>query len=293
MPGSTASVVGRFAPSPTGPLHLGNLRTALAACLSARSQGGSFRVRFEDLDRITSSRETALNQLRDLGRIGIDSDAQPVWQSERFALYEEAIRRLGEMDLVYECYCSRREVSEAAAAPHDGIATYPGTCRDLDEHERRSRRAVRPPALRLRSDRTTRVVPDLLHGPAPHPVDDVVLRRNDGVPSYNLAVVVDDALQNVTEVVRGGDLLAVSATQIALGELLGFPPLTYVHLPLVTGRDGQRLSKRHGAVTIDDLVDAGWSTGRVRSLLLESLGQRDDGSFDLARVPLEPYVFVP
>lgn len=293
MPVATASVVGRFAPSPTGALHVGNLRTALAACLSARSQGGSFIVRFEDLDRITSSRETALTQLSDLGRVGIDSDTPPVWQSERFALYEDAIRKLGEMDLVYECYCSRREVSEAVAAPHGTVTTYPGTCRDLDEPERRSRRAVRPPALRLRSDRTTRIVHDLLHGPSPHPVDDVVLRRNDGVPSYNLAVVVDDALQSVTEVVRGGDLLAASASQIALGELLGFAPLTYVHLPLVTGRDGQRLSKRHGAVTIDDLVVAGWSHGRIRSLLLESLGQRDDGSFDLARVPLEPFVFVP
>lgn len=286
-------VVGRFAPSPTGALHVGNLRTALAASISARSASGGFVLRFEDLDRVTSDVEIARGQLRDLGSIGIEGDGPPIHQGLRFDLYEDAIRRLVERDLAYECYCTRREVSEAASAPHGTPHLYPGTCRGLSAVERENRRRERPPALRLRSDRRSRTVDDRLHGRLEFPVDDVVLRRNDGVPSYNLAVVVDDGLQGVTEVVRGGDLLPVTASQIALQQLLGIPTPDYVHIPLVVGPDGERLSKRHGAVTLADLASMGWTAPAVRSMLLDSLGQRDDGTFDVGAVPRQPFVFDP
>lgn len=284
-------VIGRFAPSPTGPLHVGNLRTALAAWLSARSQGGTFVVRFEDLDRVTSRPDIAARQLRDLQSIGVDCDGEQVSQSDRFALYDEAIARLESAGSVYECYCTRREIAEAVAAPHGGQALYPGTCRDLSTGERRRRRRERPPALRLRSDRATRTVVDRLQGTHESTVDDVVLRRNDGVPSYNLASVVDDWAQGVTEVVRGGDLLAVTASQMTLQQLLGLPTPAYLHLPLVVGVDGERLSKRHGAVTLDDLVARGETAAGLRSLLIESLGQRDDGRLDVAMIPRDPFVF--
>lgn len=293
MSSVTGPVVGRFAPSPTGRLHVGNLRTALAASLSARSQGGRFVVRFDDLDRINSGTDIAAAQLRDLQSIGVVGDGEAVFQSRRFEIYDEALRRLERLGLVYECFCTRKEISEAVSAPHGVPARYPGTCRDLTSSERKLRRRERRPALRLRSDGLSRTINDRLHGTVVAQVDDIVLKRNDGVPSYNLATVVDDALQGVTEIVRGGDLLAVTPSQIAVQELLGYPTPVYVHLPLVVGADGERLSKRHGAVTLGDLTDLGWNTSDVRSMLVESLGQKSDGSFDVDAVPRTPVVFDP
>ena len=263
--------VGRFAPSPTGELHLGNLRTALAAWMSARRAGGGFLVRFEDLDRVTSSREWAAAQLRDLAAIGVDWDTEPVFQSERFGLYDEAIARLEAAGLVYECFCTRKEIRDAAAAPHGSTGRYPGTCRGLSEAEREARRAVRPGALRLRAaeaDLGELIFDDRFRGPVSGVPDDVVLRRNDGVPAYNLAVVVDDALQGVTEVVRGDDLLDVTVSQIALQRLLGFATPEYAHVPLVLGGDGERLAKRHGAVTLADLAREGVGADEVRTRLV-------------------------
>lgn len=282
--------IGRFAPSPTGRLHLGNLRTALAAHASARALGGGFIVRFEDLDRVTSSREHADSHIQDLAAIGISSDTPPVFQSERFGLYDDAIKRLEESGLVYECFCSRREIREAVAAPHSGDITYPGTCRSLGDDERRRRRRDRPPALRLRGDGTTREFIDGFCGFRSGIVDDIVLRRNDGVPSYNVAVVVDDAQQGVTEVVRGDDLLPVTASQIALQDLLGLPRVEYKHVPLVLGGDGERLAKRHGAITVPALVERGLTLVEIREMLWESLGQTDT-SFSWDRVPKEPWRF--
>ena len=280
---------GRFAPSPTGVLHLGNLRTALAAWGSARANGGSFIIRFEDLDRITSSGDHALRQAEDLSAIGVRSDEIPVYQSTRFDMYNEAIDSLTARGLTYECYCTRKEVAEAAAAPHGAVALYAGTCRDLSDAERASKRAVRPPALRLRSGDVVVSFEDVLHGTVSGVAGDVVLRRNDGVPSYNVAVVVDDAAQGITEVVRGDDLLMATPAQVLLQQLLGLPTPMYAHVPLVVGADGERLAKRHGAVTLYELEQQGMTPEQVRDMLWQSLGQSGD-VFDWNAVPRRPWV---
>ena len=273
-------VCGRFAPSPTGDLHLGNLRTALIAWLSVRSQHGSFVVRMEDLDPVTSSVEHERRQLADLATLGIESDQVVVRQSERFDLYRDAISELESRGLVYACWCTRREIRDAAAAPHgdplpDGA--YPGTCRSVSDAARlRFEREGRRSALRLRTDGERYAFTDqlvgLVGGPVGGLVDDVVLQRNDGVPAYNLAVVVDDHLQGITEVVRGDDLVASTPRQLHLHHLLGFTPPVYAHVPLVLGADGTRLAKRHGAVTLDDLAERGIGPTTVLTMLLASIG---------------------
>lgn len=267
-------VTGRFAPSPTGPLHVGNLRTALLAWLLARAAGEPFLVRMEDLDRVTSSDEHAARQLAELAAIGIDWDGPVVRQSERFDRYEAAITELEARGLTYECFCSRREIREAAQAPHGPELTYPGTCRELTAAQRAARRRERPAALRLRAPAEPIAIDDRLAGRYAAVPDDVVLRRNDGVPAYNLAVVVDDAAQGVTQVVRGDDLLASTPRQVLLQRLLGLPTPEYVHVPLVVGADGERLAKRHGAVTLEDLTEPpdGVPVERVVGALAASLG---------------------
>jgi glutamyl-tRNA synthetase len=261
---------GRFAPSPTGPLHVGNLRTALAAWLLARAAGEAFVVRMEDLDRATANPASEARQLAELATFGLDWDGPVVRQSERFEHYHEAISALTAGGLTYECYCTRREILEAAQAPHGGEVAYPGTCRDLRDEERVARRAERPPALRLRAPHEPVTVDDELLGPFTAVPDDVVLRRNDGVPAYNLAVVVDDAAQGISQVSRGDDLLVSAPRQALLQDLLGLPRVSYAHVPLVVGADGQRLAKRHGAVTLEDL--AGVPVGRIVAALAASLG---------------------
>ncbi len=303
---ASATPVGRFAPSPTGELHLGNLRTALVAWVSARAAGGRFVVRMEDLDRVTSRREHERSQLDDLAALGLDWDGEVVRQSERFERYEAAIADLTARGLTYPCYCTRREIREAARAPHglqpDG--SYPGTCRQLSAAERARREALgRRPALRLRSGDVTVAVQDRLTGEHVGVVDDVVLRRNDGVPAYNLAVVVDDAAQGITEVIRGDDLLSSTPRQVYLQRLLGLPTPAYLHVPLVLGLDGERLAKRHGAVTLRALAAAGLGADQVRSLLAASLGWCEPGEpvsaaelvarFDPTRLPREPWRWSP
>ncbi|NUL46545.1 tRNA glutamyl-Q(34) synthetase GluQRS [Cellulosimicrobium funkei] len=311
---------GRYAPSPSGALHLGNLRTAVLAWLFARHTGRPFLLRIEDLDRIRSGAEA--EQLTDLAAIGITWDAAPVRQSGRIHLYEEALATLGGLDggLVYECFCSRKDIAEATSAPHpvqhapsptrhpapgQGApqtvlppGSYPGTCRNLSAADRERRRRARPAALRIDAARAAGLpdgqapvhrVTDRLNGTVQAGVDDFVLRRNDGAYAYNLAVVVDDLAQGVDQVVRGDDLLSSTPRQDWLARLLSGragrrPPQTeYVHVPLVLNAAGQRLAKRDGAVTLADLAalpDGGWSPERVRDLLLDSLG--------LPAGPLEP-----
>ena len=245
---------GRFAPSPTGPLHLGSLRTALAAWLFARSQAAGFLVRIEDLDPQRSRPEFERGQLADLQALGIDWDGPPVRQSERLALYQEALDRLGAAERLYPCFCTRAEIREAASAPHGDLpeGAYPGTCRALSPAEQRTRQAAgRPFALRLRADAERIEFEDRLLGHRAGVVDDFVVRRADGVPAYQLAVVVDDAAQGVGEVVRGADLADSTPRQILLARLLGLPIPAYAHVPLVLGPDGSRLAKRHGAVTLE------------------------------------------
>lgn len=267
---------GRFAPSPTGELHLGNLRTAAVAWLSARASGVPFLLRVEDLDRGRSRPEHEERQLADLAAIGLSWDGEVVRQSERFDRYHGAIDRLTEAGLVYECFCTRRQIREeieaAPSAPHLPPDAYPGTCRDLSpERAAELRASGRAPALRLRTEGQRLEFEDRLHGPSGGGVDDFVLRRNDGTPAYNVAVVVDDAEQGVTQVVRGDDLLDSTPRQILLQRLLGYPTPTYLHVPLVLNADGQRLAKRDGAVTLAALADIGVPPHAVVAWIIESL----------------------
>ena len=266
---------GRFAPSPTGSLHLGNLRTALVSWLQVRAERGDWLVRMEDLDRVTSSPAHEVDQLADLASLGMVSDGVVVRQSERFGRYEAAIDTLRAQGRVYECFCTRREIREAAQAPHGELpdGAYPGTCRDLPVGQvARLRAEGRRSALRLRAEGERFVIDDRIAGRFEGGVDDVVLRRNDGVPAYNLAVVVDDALQGVTHVVRGDDLLSSTPRQRLLQQLLGLPEPMYAHVPLVLAPDGSRLAKRHGAVTLDALAARGVTAAQVLSRLGASLG---------------------
>jgi glutamyl-tRNA synthetase len=294
--------VGRFAPSPSGPLHVGNLRTALVAWLFARSAGSRFLLRIEDLDPVASRPEHEAGQLADLRAVGLDWDEPVVRQSARRERHEVALAELEAQGRTYPCYCSRREVREASAAPHVRPGSYPGTCRALTAGERRAREvAGRPAALRLRADGERVTIVDRLAGPITRPSDDIVLRRNDGVPAYHVAVVVDDADQGVEEVVRGDDLLDATPSQAHLLDLLGLPRPAWAHVPLVLGSDGERLAKRHGAVTLAELADLGITPEVVLQRLAASLGLVSPeravdltelvSGFDPGRLPRHPWVW--
>lgn len=289
---SAAAGAGRFAPSPSADLHIGNLRTAVLAWLFARSTGRRFLIRIEDLDDRTHD-DVAQRQLDDLAAIGVTWDEQPQWQSAHRQRYDDVIDELTARGRTYECYCSRKEILTAPRAPHAPEGAYPGTCRDLGDAERAARRAAgRPPALRLRSDTAEFTVGDLLHGDYTGVVDDFVLRRGDGVAAYNLAVVVDDAASGVDQVVRGDDLLSSSPRQAYLAALLGHPQPVYAHVPLALNAHGKRLAKRDGAVTLEEL-----GAKRAFSLIAESLGAPGAGladlleSFDPATLPREPWIY--
>ena len=296
---------GRFAPSPSGPLHVGNARTALLAWLFARREGGRFLVRMEDLTTEAVADHEA-DQLADLAALGIDHDGDVWRQSGRGEAYDEAIARLEAAGLTYPCFCTRREIREASAAPHGPAmeGAYPGTCAALTEAEvARRRDEGRREATRLRASARVVGVQDRLCGTFEAPVDDFVLRRGDGVAAYNLAVVVDDAAQGVDQVVRGDDLLHTTPRQVLLQQLLGLAPPTYVHVPLVLGPDGERLAKRHGAVTLASQGAAGLGPAEVMGLIAGSLGLSAPGErpttgdllerFDPDGVGRDPWVFVP
>ncbi|OZF05755.1 tRNA glutamyl-Q(34) synthetase GluQRS [Rhodococcus sp. 15-1154-1] len=288
---------GRFAPSPSGDLHLGNLRTALLAWLFARSTGRPFLMRVEDLDRVREGAEA--RQLADLRAIGLDWDGPVVRQSERTALYDDAIAHLTAAGMTYECFCTRREIQEAASAPHAPDGAYPGTCRNLTAAERATK--TRPPAVRLKADVTEFSVHDDVLGAFHGQVDDLVLRRVDGVAAYNLAVVVDDGEQGVDQVVRGDDLLTSSPRQAYLASLLDIPAPTYAHVPLALNAQGKRLAKRDGAVTLEDQAALGLGPRDVLHLLARSLElaeadeQVSPGNilrrFDPQKLPTTPWVF--
>ena len=278
-------MIGRFAPSPTGPLHIGNLRTALIAWLAARVTGGTMLLRIEDLDLSNSSRVNEKAQRTDLDTLGITYESSVERQSDRFEIYRSVIAELTKRDLVYPCYCSRREIREAVSAPQGNYAhvPYPGICRTLSAADRREREdSGRHPALRLRTDGEVYTVNDRLAGESVLHTDDFVLERNDGVPSYNLAVVVDDELQGIDQVVRGDDLLSSTGRHIHLQTLLGFRVPEFAHVPLVLGGDGERLAKRHGAVTLSDLASAGTSPREVLGVLARSIGIDIEAPHDAA-----------
>lgn len=272
--------VGRFAPSPTGRLHLGNLRTALLSWLYARSDGSRFLLRFEDLDTAAVRREHYRTQLDDLVALGLDWDEPTISQSDHLDRYRDALEQLRSADLVYPCFCSRREIREAASAPNRPHAGhhYPGTCAELDAAQRARRARERPAALRVRADGTRIDVVDELLGRIEIELDDFVVQRNDGTPAYHLAVVVDDAAQGVEEVVRGADLAESACRQQLLYRLLDLDPLPqYVHVPLILAANGDRLAKRHGAVSLDDRRRRGESATQVLSFLAATVGLADGG----------------
>jgi glutamyl-tRNA synthetase len=249
-------------------------------------------VRVEDLDasRVRPGIEDA--QLEDLRTLGLDWDGSIVRQSERMDLYAEATRRLDDAGLLYPCYCTRAEIRAALSAPHGLTAAdrYPGTCRDLTRRERADREAAgRPPALRVNSGDVRLRFQDRLLGPHEDAVDDFVVRRNDDAPAYQLAVVVDDAAQDIREVVRGADLLNSTPRQLLLYRLLGPPAPAYAHVPLVLGPDGQRLAKRHGAVTLSDRAERGESPRDVLDWMGSSLGLSQPGECPTARDLLETF----
>jgi glutamyl-tRNA synthetase len=268
------SADGRFAPSPTGTLHVGNLRTALVAWLFARSQDARYLVRMEDLDAGRVRERFYDEQLHDLAALGLDWDGPVVRQSQRIELYEEALETLRVKGLIYECWCTRAEIREAASAPHGELpeGAYPGTCRRLTAAERAEREASgRPPALRVDAGAARIAFEDRLAGHVEGVIDDFVMRRNDGAFAYNLAVVVDDGAQGIGEVVRGADLLDSTPRQLWLGAQLGIPAPRHAHVALMLGPDGARLAKRHGAVTLADRAALGQSADDVRDELAASL----------------------
>lgn len=262
------AVTGRFAPSPSGRIHLGNILCCLLAWLSARQKGGRVILRIEDLDTVRCPLRYGEQMCRDIQWLGLDWDEGPVIggpsgpyeQSRRTALYQAALERLEAQGLVYPCFCTRAEL-HAASAPHreDGQVVYPGTCRGLtaEQAAERARRTGRAPALRLWVPEEEITFIDGHMGEygewLPEDCGDFLLRRSDGMFAYQLAVVVDDAAMGVTEVVRGADLLASTPRQLLLYRLLGLEAPAFYHFPLLLGSDGQRLSKRNADAGLDTL----------------------------------------
>ena len=301
--------VGRFAPSPSGRIHLGNMLCSLLAWLSARQKGGKVVLRIEDLDTARCKRAYAEQMIDDLLWLGLDWDEgpgvggpeEPYWQSERTVLYEQALETLREKGLVYPCFCTRSEL-HAASAPHrsDGQAIYAGTCRALTAAERAEKALRRSPAMRL-------VTPDEVwrftdghmgtyeENLAAH-CGDFLLRRSDGMFAYQLAVVVDDAAMGVTEVVRGSDLLSSTPRQMYLYDLLGLKAPEFYHFPLLLDAQGRRLSKRNADAGLDDLrgkLTAEEILGRLAFLAGFNPGAEAKSAeqlladFDWAKVPRE------
>jgi len=270
------TVVGRIAPSPTGRLHLGHARSFLLAWWSARSQGGRVVLRVDDLDAgrvVPGSIEAIIDDLRWLG---LDWDGAPLLQSTRAAAHAEALKRLERAGTVYPCICTRKELASAASAPHgpEGEVRYPGTCRD--DPARTAGAAPGTLALRFRTPLGIVRWTDRVHGEVAidvaADVGDFVLARKDGAASYQLATVLDDAHQGVTEVLRGDDLLPSAARQRLLAEALGLPMPTQAHVPLVVDAEGHRLAKRDGSVTLQELRQQGVSPERICRWAAHSVG---------------------
>ncbi|MEQ8820967.1 MAG: tRNA glutamyl-Q(34) synthetase GluQRS [Sumerlaeia bacterium] len=305
------AVIGRYAPSPTGALHLGNLRTALAAYCSALSQGGHFLLRVEDLDRPRVVEGSEALQIADLRALGIEWEPQVLRQSERDAVYEDAFEGLRRNGYVYPCFCSRRDIREALSAPHvedRGPNAYPGTCESLSDDEAQSRIAVgEQHSWRLRVAGAPRLFEDRFAGRCEIDLwqegGDFVIRRADGLYAYQLACAVDDALSAVTEVVRGADLLVSGARQAYLIQCLGHPVPAYAHIPLMLGEDGRRLSKRFGAEDLRHFFGQGFDGEAIRSYLAFTLGILELGErasmedisrrFDTKKIPRTNIGFIP
>jgi len=295
-------VVGRFAPSPSGRMHLGNVFSALLAWLSAKSKGGEIVLRVEDLDPARSRREYAEAILDDLRWLGLEWDRRAEDQSHRGMAYEAALKKLEGMGLLYPCNCSRDQL-HAASAPHasDGRVLYAGACRDLTAAQRALKRPTR--CLRVKAPDETVAFTDELQGPQALNLagewGDFIVRRADGVAAYQLAVVVDDAACGVTEVVRGRDLLTSTTVQLWLYRILGLMPPAFCHVPMLMSPEGRRLSKRDRALDLGELRKA-WPPEKVIGLLAWRCGLIDRwmpvsprelvGEFDWGKVRREDIV---
>lgn len=286
-PMAEPTVIGRFAPTPSGRMHLGNVFSCLMAWLSARSAGGRIVLRIEDLDPRAQDKAVADRLMADLEWLGLPWDEGPHWQSERTDIYEDAVRRLDDLGLTYPCFCTRAEL-HAATAPHasDGTYLYAGTCRDLTPEQIAERSCRRAPATRLRvpdEDDPAGTIEfcDLAYGPQREVLarecGDFLVRRSDGVFAYQLAVVVDDGLMGVNQVVRGRDLLGSSARQVYLARLLGLATPAYGHVPLLTAPDGRRLSKRDQDLDLGALRQRGISSRRIVGALAAAAGIAQKG----------------
>ncbi|NMO21356.1 tRNA glutamyl-Q(34) synthetase GluQRS [Pyxidicoccus fallax] len=279
---------GRFAPSPTGRMHLGNIRSALLGWLQARAAGGAFLLRIEDLDRARCKPQYVDDLKRDLEWLGLTWDEQPLIQSQRDDVYRDALAKLEREGLVYPCFCTRAEIARAASAPH-GLSEegprYPGTCANLTAAQVVERARTRAPAYRFRTRPGEVRFMDELLGPYSQDVEavvgDFVVRRNDGVASYQLAVVVDDAASGITHVLRGDDLLSSTPRQLQLYAALGLSAPSFLHVPLVLGEDGKRLAKREGAFALAELRERGLAPERVLGLLAAWSGLGDGSPMTL------------
>jgi glutamyl-tRNA synthetase len=278
---------GRFAPTPSGDLHLGNARTAIVAWLHARATGGSIALRIDDLDAERCSEDAMLRQMEDLAWLGLTWDGELLRQSERVPVYAEALERLRATGLVYPCFCSRAEIRAAASAPNgEPGPIYPGTCRALDPATAADRVADgERHALRLAVPAGVERFDDLACGPVAIDVaatlGDPVLARADGTIGYQLACAVDDAQPAMTHVVRGEDLLASAAVQRVVMRLLDLEPPVHGHVPLLLGPDGERLAKRDGAAALRARRKAGDDPEEVVGRLAGSLGFGDGSAIAL------------
>jgi glutamyl-tRNA synthetase len=301
--------VTRLAPSPTGALHLGNARTLLINWLLARKNGWKVVLRIEDLDGPRIKKNADKEALADLRWMGIDWDEGPIYQSSRFDVYRNTIQQLTASGKIYPCICSRSEVSTAASAPHaeDGAAVYPGTCDDRFTNAEEARNiSGRDPALRFRVPDKEVQFMDLFAGrqhfnPA-RQLGDFVIAKADGTPSYQLAVVVDDAEMEVSHVVRGDDLLDSTPRQIVIYQALGLTSLIpqYCHLPLIVGTDGRRLAKRHGDTRLSYYRNLNVPPERIIALLARWSGMGEFSTvsikellslFEFSRVPHQKVIF--
>ncbi len=300
---------GRLAPSPTGAQHVGNARTYLIAWLQARSQGGRIVLRIEDIDSPRVKPGADRQAQDDLRWLGLDWDEGPIVQTERLALYETALRRLQEDERVYPCTCTRGDVERAASAPHDDeradASIYPGTCAGRRVADAEG--LAGPYCWRFRLLQDDFEFEDVFCGPVS--VDlraaggDFVVWKSAGTPAYQLAVVVDDAAQAVTEVVRGDDLVPSTPRQLLLYDALGLAAPRFVHVPLVVGPDGRRLAKRHGDTRLSSLRHAGVTPEALLGLLAWSCGWIEKGKevsarellplFRLEAIPPGPFVLTP
>lgn len=258
-------VIGRYAPSPTGALHLGNLRTALLAWLSARSQGGQFLLRMEDLDTPRVVKGSADQILKDLDWLGLDWDGPVMYQSSRTDAYQQAMNDLDQQQLVYPCYCSRKDIQLSSSAPHGDTPVYAGTCRTLSKSQQRIRRQQKTPSYRVK-------VSDVLQAD----VGDFVIKRADGLFAYQLAVVVDDLEQGVTDVIRGADLISSTSRQQYLSAKLNGHnnAIQYYHAPLMLAQNGVRMSKRDGSESIAQWQESGKNAHQLVAFLANSLGMK-------------------